>query len=188
MPFKHINTVWLGIVAIILIWLLLNPEIASQESISNFLNGLGTMALLVYVLVSLTRAVLMIPSTPFVLAGAISFPDMPVVVWLISATGVVVGAFLVYSFPSFGNYDAFLEGKYPDKIAFLKEIMHSKFAFWIIAGWAFFPLVPTDAVCYVAGMAKMSYKKMIIPLLIGQLPLATLYIFLGTEIGEWLRL
>ena len=108
MPFKHINTVWLGIVAIILIWLLLNPEIVSQESISNFLNGLGTMALLVYVLVSLTRAVLMIPSTPFVLAGAISFPDMPVVVWLISATGVVVGAFLVYSFPSFGNYDAFL--------------------------------------------------------------------------------
>ena len=113
---------------------------------------------------------------------------MPVVVWLISATGVVVGAFLVYSFPSFGNYDAFLEGKYPDKIAFLKEKMHSKFAFWIIAGWAFFPLVPTDAVCYVAGMAKMSYKKMIVPLLIGQLPLATLYIFLGTEIGEWLRL
>ena len=188
MPFKHINTVWLGIVAIILIWLLLNPEIASQESISNFLNGLGAMALLVYVLVSLTRAVLMIPSTPFVLAGAISFPDMPVVVWLISATGVVVGAFLVYSFPSFGNYDAFLEGKYPDKIAFLKEKMHSKFAFWIIAGWAFFPLVPTDAVCYVAGMAKMPYKKMIVPLLIGQLPLATLYIFLGTEIGEWLRL
>jgi uncharacterized membrane protein YdjX (TVP38/TMEM64 family) len=66
--------------------------------------------------------------------------------------------------------------------------MQGKYAFWIIAGWAFFPLVPTDAVCYVAGVAKMNYKKMIVPLLIGQLPLATAYIFLGTEIGEWLRI
>ncbi|MDD9959367.1 MAG: VTT domain-containing protein [Gammaproteobacteria bacterium] len=188
MPLRHINTVWLAIVAIVLLMLLVNPELVSRESISEFLSGLGTLALLVYILVSLTRAALMIPSTPFVLAGAISFPDMPIVVWIISAAGVVVGAFLVYSFPSFGSYDEYLEEKYPDKIAFLKEKMQGNYAFWIIAGWAFFPLVPTDAVCYVAGMAKMSYKKMIIPLLVGQLPLATVYIFLGTEIGEWLRL
>ncbi len=186
--FKHLNTVWLVLVALILLWLLFNPEIVSRESLSEFLNGLGAMALLVYVLVLLSRAILMIPSTPFVLAGAISFPDMPIVVWLISAAGVVVGAFLVYSFPSFGSYDEYLEQKYPDKIAFLKEKMQGKYAFWIVVGWAFSPLVPTDAVCYVAGMAKMSYKKMITPLLIGQLPLATIYIFLGTEIGEWLRI
>ena len=188
MPLRHINTVWLTAVAIALLWLLLNPELVSRESISEFLSGLGAMALFVYVLLSLSRAILMIPSTPFVLAGAISFPDMPIVVWIISAAGVVVGAFVVYSFTSFGSYDEYLEGKYAEKIAFLKEKMQGKFAFWIIAGWAFFPLVPTDAVCYVAGMAKMSYKKMITPLLVGQLPLATVYIFLGTEIGEWLRI
>lgn len=185
---KHINTIWLILVAGALVWLLVNPDLINRDSISSFLEGLGAMALLVYVLLSLTRAILMIPSTPFVLAGAISFPDMPLLVWLISALGVVVGAFLVYSFPSFGSYDEYLEGKYPEKIALLKEKMQGKFAFWIVAGWAFFPLVPTDVVCYVAGMAKMTYKKMIVPLLIGQLPLATIYIFLGTEIGEWLRL
>jgi uncharacterized membrane protein YdjX (TVP38/TMEM64 family) len=81
-----------------------------------------------------------------------------------------------------------LEEKYPDKILFLKEKMKGEYAFWIIAGWAFFPIVPTDAVCYVAGLAKITYKKMIVPLLIGQLPLATVYIFLGTEFGEWLRI
>ena len=36
-------------------------------------------------------------------------------------TGIVLGAFLVYSFPSFGNYDEFLEEKYPAKIAALKR-------------------------------------------------------------------
>ena len=185
---KHFNTIWLALVAVLLPLLLLFPGWLNQESIANFLNSLGAIGLLVYLLLSLSRAFLMIPSTPFVLAGAIAFPEMPLVVWLISATGVVVGALLVYSFPSFGSYDRFLEEKYPDKILFLKEKMQGKYAFWVIAGWAFFSLVPTDAVCYAAGLAKITYKKMIVPLLIGQLPLATVYIFLGTEFGEWLRI
>ena len=185
---KHLNTIWLVLVAALLPLLLLFPGWITQDSIANFLNSLGTIGLLVYLFLSLSRAFLMIPSTPFVLAGAIAFPEMPLVVWLISATGVVVGALLVYSFPSFGSYDRFLEEKYPDKILFLKEKMQGKYAFWVIAGWAFFPLVPTDAVCYAAGLAKITYKKMIAPLLIGQLPLATVYIFLGTEFGEWLRI
>ena len=95
----------------------------------------------------------------FVLAGAISFPQWPLLVFAISLTGVVVGAFLVYSFPSFGGYDRLLEKKYPDKIANLKTKMQHKNAFWFVAGWSFFPLVPTDAVCYVAGVAKMSLRK-----------------------------
>ena len=161
---KHFNTIWLALVAVFLLLLFLFPGWINPGSIANFLNGLGAISLLVYVLLSLSRALLMIPSTPFVLGGAIAFPDMPLVVWLISASGVVVGALLVYSFPSFGSYDRFLEEKYPDKILFLKEKMKGEYAFWI------------------------TYKKMIVPLLIGQLPLATVYIFLGTEFGEWLRI
>ena len=96
------------------------------------------MALIVYIVLSLTRSLLMIPCTPFVLAGAISFPQWPLIVFVISFTGIVLGAFLVYSFPSFGNYDEFLEEKYPAKIAALKEKMQGKYAFAIVAGWSFF--------------------------------------------------
>ena len=106
----------------------------------------------------------------------------------ISLAGVVVGAFLVYSFPSFGGYDRLLEKKYPEKIANLKSKMQHKNAFWFVAGWAFFPLVPTDAVCYVAGVAKMSLRKMLTALLLGELPFVVVYVFLGAEIGEWLRI
>ena len=116
---QHFNTIWLALVAVLLLLLLLFPEWLSRDSIANFLTGLGATALLVYVLLSLSRALLMIPSTPFVLGGAIAFPDMPVVVWFISVAGVVVGALLVYSFPSFGGYDRFLEEKFPDKVVFL---------------------------------------------------------------------
>mgnify|MGYP002265856823 FL=1 len=109
-------------------------------------------------------------------------------VFAISIAGVVVGAFLVYSFPSFGSYDSLLEEKYPEKIANLKSKMQHKNAFWFVVGWSFFPLVPTDAVCYVAGVAKMPLRKMLTAFIIGELPLVAAYVFLGAEIGEWLRI
>jgi uncharacterized membrane protein YdjX (TVP38/TMEM64 family) len=48
--------------------------------------------------------------------------------------------------------------------------------------------VPTDAVCYVAGVAKMPLRKILTALLLGELPLVAVYVFLGAEIGEWLRI
>ena len=184
---KHFNQIWFAVVAITLSLIIAFPDWLTRDSIASFLNSLGALALLVYIFVSLTRALLMIPCTPFVLAGGISFPQWPFLVFLISIAGIVCGAYLVYSFPSFGSYDEFLEEKYPEKITLLKEKMRHKYAYWFVAGWSFFPLVPTDAVCYVAGMAKMPYKKMVTAVIIGELPLVTLYIFLGAEIGEWLR-
>jgi len=185
---RHINTIWLVLVVISLSLFVIFPDWLTRETISTFLDQMGMMALVVYVLVSLTRSLLLIPSTPFILAGSISFPELTLLVFAISMAGIVVGAYLVYSFPSFGGYDKLLEEKYPDKIALLKQKMHSKYAFGFVVGWSFFPLVPTDAVCYVAGLAKMSYRKMISALLIGELPLVAAYVFLGAEIGEWLRL
>jgi len=185
---KHINTIWLVLVAVILGTIVIFPELLTRESVSQLLNQMGSMALLIYVAMSLTRSILLIPCTPFVLAGAISFPQWPLLVFAISLAGVVVGAFLVYSFPSFGSYDRLLEEKYPAKIASLKTKMQHKNAFWFVVGWSFFPLVPTDAVCYVAGVAKMPLRKMLIALLIGELPLIAMYVFLGAEIGEWLRI
>lgn len=185
---RHVNTIWFVVVAIVLSSMLFFPDFISRDSISSLLGRMGAMALVVYILLSLSRAALLIPSTPFILAGAISFPDWLLAVFFISLAGIVVGAFLVYSFPSFGSYDELLEEKYPEKIAFLKDKMHSKYAFWIVVGWSFFPLVPTDAISYVAGMTKMPFKKLAAAMLLGEIPLVSAYIFLGAEIGEWLRI
>lgn len=185
---KHLNTLWIVVVAVILVLIVIFPQWLTRESISELLNKMGAMALLVYLLMSLTRSLLLIPCTPFVLAGAITFPQWPFLVFAISLAGVVVGAFLVYSFPSFGGYDRLLEEKYPEKIASLKRRMQHNNAFWFVVAWSFFPLVPTDAVCYVAGIAKMSLRKMLAALMLGELPLVAVYVFLGAEIGQWLRI
>lgn len=186
-PLRHINTFWLALVAVVLVTLALNPEWVSRESIADLLSGLGAGALGVYIAMSLSRAVLLIPCTPFVLAGGITFPEIPVAILIISLTGVVVGGYLVYSFPSLGDYDEYLEQKYPEKIARLKVHMHGPWSFWIMVGWSFFPLVPTDVICYVAGMTGLRYRKLALALLVGSIPLVTVYIFVGSEIGLWLR-
>lgn len=185
---KHFNTLWLILVAFLLLLLALNPALVSRESISTLLGQLGTLAFIVYIVLTLARALVMIPSTPFILAGAISFPQMPITVFLVSYLGVVVGTVLIYSFPSFGNYDEYLEAKYPTKIGSIKEKMLGPYSFWIVIGWSFFPLVPTDLISYVAGIAKMPLKKLIAAVVIGELPIVTFYVFAGLEVGEWLRL
>ena len=185
---QHLNTFWLLIVASCLVLLMLYPDVISRQSVSRFLEGMGALAMAVYVFLSLTRALLMIPCTPFVLAGGVTFPDLPWLVMLISYAGIVAGAYLVYSFPAFGSYDEYLEQKYPDKIKLMEEKLHGKHAFWIVAGWSFFPLVPTDLICYVAGVVKMSFRKMVTAVVIGEIPLVTIYVFVGAELGEWLRI
>ncbi|MFK7862654.1 MAG: TVP38/TMEM64 family protein [Pseudohongiellaceae bacterium] len=171
-----------------LLVLALNPAFVSRESIASLLSQMGTSAFIAYVLLSLARALVMIPSTPFILAGAVSFPHMPFAVFLVSYLGVVVGTVLIYSFPSFGNYDEYLEAKYPKKIGAIREKMQGPYSFWIVIGWSFFPLVPTDLISYVAGIAKMPLKKLIAAVVIGELPIVTFYVFAGIELGEWLRL
>lgn len=172
----------------LLLLLAFNPTVVSRESISGLLGQLGTSALIFYILLSLTRALIMMPSTPFILAGAISFPEMPVLVFVISYIGIVVGTLLIYSFPAFGNYDEYLEARYPRQIGVIKEKMQGRHSFMIVIGWSFFPLVPTDLICYVAGIAKMSYKKLVAAVVIGELPIVTFYVFAGVELGEWLRI
>ncbi|WP_330925592.1 TVP38/TMEM64 family protein [Candidatus Sororendozoicomonas aggregata] len=184
---KHFNTFWLISVAVLLSSLLVFPQWLNRDAVATFLESLGSMAFAVYIVVSLLRATVMLPATPFVLAGAISFPDSLMAVFMVSILGIMAGALLLYSFPSFGGYDIYLESKYPRQIHKIRKKMASPYAYWFIAGWSSFPLVPTDAICYVAGLAKMSARKVAAAVLMGEIPIVAFYIFVGVEISECLR-
>ena len=94
---------------------------------------MGSIALFIYVLMSLTRSTLLIWCTPFVLAGAIPFPQWSFLVFAISLIGVVVGPLLVYSFPFFGGYDRSLVDKRPQKIAIWRPKFSIKML--LVCGW-----------------------------------------------------
>ena len=84
-PRIYFNKIWLSLAAINLVLIFLFPDWFSRESISSFLGGLGAMSLIVYTLISMGRAFFLIPSTPFIIAGAITFPESPAIVWSISS-------------------------------------------------------------------------------------------------------
>ena len=96
---KHVNLLWFGLVALVALALLLNPQWLNRETLAEFLDRFGTQAFLVFAGISLSRAILLLPSTPFVLAGALAFPDWPLLVLATSMIGVFFGALLVHSFP-----------------------------------------------------------------------------------------
>jgi uncharacterized membrane protein YdjX (TVP38/TMEM64 family) len=49
----------------------------------------------------------------------------------------------------------------------------------IIIGWSFFPLVPTDLICYVCGTLRVNFWKCLLGVTIGESAICAAYIFLG---------
>ncbi|MFT4602287.1 MAG: putative membrane protein YdjX (TVP38/TMEM64 family), partial [Arenicella sp.] len=62
----------------------------------------------------------------------------------------------------------------------------SKNAIWISMIWSFFPLVPTDLICYIAGIVKMPLRYLLIGVGLGELILVTCYVYLGSGMIEWM--
>ena len=124
---------------------------------------------------------------PVCSGGCRYFSGLLMLVFRYLSGGYCSGRLPDIQFPAFGGYDRLLEERYP-KNRLLKKNMHGNRSFWIIAGWSFFPLVPTDLICYVAGMVRLPFRKVVGPLMVGEIPLVTIYVYLGSEFGDWLRI
>ena len=56
----------------------------------------------------------------------------------------------------------------------------------IVIGWSFFPLAPTDLICYVCGSLGVDVRKMLAGILVGEGIICALYIFLGRQLLSFL--
>lgn len=187
MRYRRVLTwLWVALVIGVLAWYLLHPDDFTAEHFQQVLAGWGPWAFPGFVVVSLLRGALLVPSTPVVLAGGAFFPEAIPAVLVISMLGIVGSATLLYRFPGFAGYDSVLAERYPAKLAHLREQLAKPGAMWFVAAWAFFPVVPTDLICYAAGLVRMPYRRMILGIIIGELPLVTAYILLGSKLSGFL--
>lgn len=180
---RFLTWLWAACVLGVLAWYLLRPEDFTAERFERVLAGWGPWAFTGFVAVSLIRGALLIPSTPVVLAGGAFFPEAIPAVLVVSMLGILASATLLYRFPAFAGYDTVLAERYPAKLARLREKLAKPGAMWFVAAWAFFPAVPTDLICYAAGLVRMPYRRMILGIIIGELPLVTAYILLGSKLS-----
>lgn len=177
---------WAWLIAIVgaLVWWACNPTAFTPERIRDFFQKYQSAAVIIYFLVSMIRGCFLIPGTPFVLAGVLLFPERPWLVFAISLLGMIVGSTIIYFFSDKLGFAEVLEKKHASGIATVRNRM-KQHGMLIVVAWSFFPLVPTDLICYVAGVVRMNYTRFIIALTIGEAILIGAYVFLGASALSW---
>ena len=179
--------IWLAAILTGLVTYFAYPQQFTAERIAAFLIRFQGEIWLVYMAMSALRGFTLLPSTPLVLAGTLLFPGQPFAVLAVSITGILLSSTMIYFFSEFFGFSDFFESHKPELTHKMRAKLEHPAGFAFVAVWAFFPLVPTDLVCYVAGTTKMSFVKFIAAVFTGELVLCVLYIFSGNYLMDILR-
>lgn len=156
-----------------------HAERFTPEHIAADMRHWEHLALLVYLLASISRALVLIPSTPFVLAGSILFPQSPWLVLTTSMLAIAVSASMIYYGSEHLGIDAYFKRKHPAGIDKLEKMLRSRGGFWAIAAWACFPVAPTDLACYVAGVLRLPFWRFLGAICLGETVVCAFYVFSG---------
>lgn len=171
--------IWLLVTVGLSILYLRRPELINPANLVAMLRRAGPLVLVAYVALNVMRPLTLVPSTVLVVVGTLLFPDRYFVVFAISLSGIVVSAALIYYFFDFLDLAEVFDRRHPTQIRWLEEHLRQR-GFWIVVGWSAFPFVPTDAICYVAGMLKMPVAKFLVGVAIGEIPIVAFYVAGGT--------
>lgn len=177
-----VYVLWALTVLSFIIACILFPKIISPEYLVEFIKKFNTEVLLIYILITLTRGYFLIPSTPFVLLGVLLFPAKPFLVLVISMIGILFSSTMLYYFSDILGFSGYLEKRFPKKIKKWKQQLTTSKSTFFIAAWALFPLVPTDIICYIAGIIKIPFKNMLIGIFIGEVILVAFYTYFGSSL------
>ncbi|MEZ4987714.1 MAG: VTT domain-containing protein [Saprospiraceae bacterium] len=174
--------VWITAVVIIGSTYLAMPDMFSPERVVKFIKTFEGEMMIAYIIATFLRGFFLIPSTPFVVGGALLFPNQLLLVLAVSMAGVMFSASLLYYFSDALGFSKKLEEKASDKVTLWKNRLRKPQATFFVLGWSFFPLVPTDVICYVAGIVKMPYRNMFIGVFLGELILDIFYVYFGQNV------
>lgn len=183
---KIIIVLWLVFILSCLIAYIYNPGWFTPKSIADFLNYYQGQVLFLYLFVSIIRGFSLLPSTPFVIAGTLLFPNEPWIVFWVSILGITASSALIYFFSDYLGLTDFFEKRFPEKIAKIKTVLEKPYGVFFIFFWSIFPFVPTDLISYVAGSMKLNFWKFIIPLFLGECILVGSIVYMGGFFMEWL--
>ncbi len=171
---KKTLIIWIAIVTVLLFCYFLNKDLFDISFLKEFTNDNYLMVIAIYLVILTFIGLTFIPSTPFAIAGVLLFP--PVEAYLINLIGIITSSAIVYYFTQYLRLNKWIEAKYPAQILKIKNALKRK-EMPIIAGWSFFPVVPTDLIIYVGSTLNIPYWKCALGILIGEGTLNEFYIF-----------
>lgn len=136
-----------------------------------------------FLLLGSLRGFTLIPVTYLIVLGLLFLNPLPL--FVLTMAGIVISSASIYRFSDFLGFDEFFEKKYPKQISRLKSEF-SKRELPIIVFWSFFPFLPTDLICYVAGSLRVDLKKLVLGVIIGEGITSGIYIFFGHQLIRYL--
>ncbi len=166
--------IWIAVIVVTLILYFVNRDFFDISFLKVYVIDHKALVLSLYLIILTFIGLTFIPSTPFALAGVFLFP--PLEAYTINLIGIITSSIVVYYFTQYLRLDVWLESKYPAQIEKVKKALRKK-ELPIIAGWSFFPVVPTDLIIYVSSTLNIPFWKCAIGIIIGEGSLNALYIF-----------
>lgn len=159
-----------------------SPEKFAPQTIAARLQEFEAAVIFVYLALSILRGLALLPSTPLVIAGVLLFPNRPWLVLAVSLFGIVASSSMIYWISDVLGIARYFEHRTPEHVAKIRYRLEHPAGLLFVVMWAFFPFVPTDAVCYVAGSIRMGFIRFIVAVFVGELILCSIYVFSGDYI------
>ena len=149
-------------------------ETLGHVSSISFLAAAG-----VYLAFGCLRGFTLIPSTTLVLLAVPVFPPVPL--FALTLAGILISSTSIYFFTEALHLDEVLASLHEERLARLKTAM-ARYELPVIVGWSFFPLAPTDLMCYACGVFGVRFWKCLVGVAIGEGAICGIYIFLGDSL------
>jgi len=156
-----------------------------QQQLSGALSVSVVVGSAVYLLLGAVRGFTLIPSTTLVLAAVAFFQPVPL--FVLTIAGILISSACIYWFSESIGVDEILKRRHPEAVARLTAVLQTH-ELPIIIGWSFFPLAPTDLICYVCGVLRVNFLTCLIGVAIGEGTICGIYIFFGDQVLRWLQL
>jgi uncharacterized membrane protein YdjX (TVP38/TMEM64 family) len=156
-----------------------------QDGLQDALSTSMFLGYTAYLILGCVRGFTLIPSTNLVLLAVPFFAPWPL--FVLTLFGILISSVSIYFFSESLNLDEYFEGKHKARVDRMKVVLQRN-PLPIIIGWSFFPLAPTDLICYVCGILKVNFLRFVLGVLIGEGTICGIYIFLGRSLLQVLNL
>jgi uncharacterized membrane protein YdjX (TVP38/TMEM64 family) len=133
----------------------------------------------VYVVLGALRGFALIPVTNLVVLAIPLFPPLPLLV--LTLVGIALSSASIYAFAGSLKLGEYLERKHAHHLERLQHALRRN-PTSIVTAWSFLPIVPTDLICYVCGVMKISFRRFLVGVLIGEGAICAIYIFAGASL------
>jgi uncharacterized membrane protein YdjX (TVP38/TMEM64 family) len=133
----------------------------------------------IYLALGCLRSFTMIPATSLVILGTVFLP--PTILFPLTLVGILASSAAVYYFAEALHLDELLTQKHGAHLTRVRGLLE-RHGFPIVVGWSFFPLVPTDLICYLAGVIRMPLAALLLGVGLGEGAICAVYIFVGDSL------